>query len=387
MKGKSSMPRTGTNIYKRKDGRWEARYIKGYDYNGKAKYGYVYAKTYKEAKAKQTQCLSNSVQHTADSKNSKTNDTHSLSFWLDRWLELKKVNVKESSFIRYKNNVELHIKPHFASLNVGEITTTMLDDYYSYLLTDGKISGCGGLSSKSVTEIFSLLRSVLLFAQTNNEEIRCAFHRFNSRNSQLKEMRVLSEDEERILVAYLTFDTDLTKLGILLALYTGLRIGELCALQWKDFDFENSTIKIHSTLQRLQKNDPQEPMKTHIIITQPKSYSSYRLIPIPSCLLNTIKSHQNLPNNYLLTGLHSVFVEPRTLQNRFKRILKECNIDNANFHSLRHTFATRCVEAGFDIKSLSEILGHSSVKITLDRYVHSTIEQKRINMDKLKLFN
>jgi len=221
------MPRTGTNIYKRKDGRWEARYIKGYDYNGKAKYGYVYAKTYKEAKAKQTQCLSNSVQHTADSKNSKTNDTHSLSFWLDRWLELKKVNVKESSFIRYKNNVELHIKPHFASLNVGEITTTMLDDYYSYLLTDGKISGCGGLSSKSVTEIFSLLRSVLLFAQTNNEEIRCAFHRFNSRNSQLKEMRVLSEDEERKLVAYLTFDTDLTKLGILLALYTGLRIGEL----------------------------------------------------------------------------------------------------------------------------------------------------------------
>ena len=103
------MPRTGTNIYKRKDGRWEARYIKGYDYNGKAKYGYVYAKTYKEAKAKQTRCLSNSVQHTADSKNSKTNDTHSLSFWLDRRLELKKVNVKESSFIRYKNNVELHI--------------------------------------------------------------------------------------------------------------------------------------------------------------------------------------------------------------------------------------------------------------------------------------
>ena len=109
-----------------------------------------------------------------------------------------------------------------------------------------------------------------------------------------------------------------------------------------------------------------------------------RLIPLPDFVLEVIEVFAGLPDAYVVAKKGKGYVEPRTMQNRFKQYVSLCGIEDINFHSLRHTFATRCVESGFDIKSLSEILGHSSVKITLDRYVHSSLEQKRVNMEKLK---
>ena len=138
-------------------------------------------------------------------------------------------------------------------------------------------------------------------------------------------------------------------------------------------------------MQRLQVDNLVNDKKTQIVITDPKSYSSIRTIPLPDFIMELLKKFQGSDNEYFLTGESERFIEPRTMQNHFKLYIKEAAIDNANFHSLRHTFATRCVELGFDIKTLSEILGHSSVKITLDKYVHSSFEQKRANMNKLKL--
>lgn len=131
--------------------------------------------------------------------------------------------------------------------------------------------------------------------------------------------------------------------------------------------------------------DANAPMKTHITVTNPKSYSSIRIIPIPDFLLNNIKKFQGLPNSYILSNKNHNYIEPRTMQNRFKSYLTVAGIEDANFHSLRHTFATRCIEAGFDVKTLSEILGHASVKITLDKYVHSSMQLKKSNMEKLQL--
>ena len=177
---------------------------------------------------------------------------------------------------------------------------------------------------------------------------------------------------------------DRYKLGVFICLYTGIRIGELCALRWKDIYLDESVMKIKHTTQRIQKVEDNSCIKTHLVITEPKSDSSSRDIPLPGFVIDIIKDFEYIPEAYLVTGKINVIPEPRTMQYKFKTYLKEGNIEYVNFHALRHTFATRCVEAGFDIKTLSEILGHSSVKITLEKYVHSSMQLKRNNMDKLQ---
>ena len=159
----------------------------------------------------------------------------------------------------------------------------------------------------------------------------------------------------------------------------------LCALTWEKISFSDKTIRICQTMQRIQKRTS-ENKKTHIIIAAPKSSSANRVIPIPNTLLKILSQYPLEKNGYFLSGSLSEVVEPRRIQYRFHKILKECCIDRKNFHVLRHTFATRCVEANIDIKTLSEILGHSSVSITMNRYVHPSLSLKRDSMEKLADF-
>ena len=199
-----------------------------------------------------------------------------------------------------------------------------------------------------------------------------------------KEMRVLSRDEQNRFVSFLLTDTDEYKFGILLALITGLRIGELCALRWENVSFDDRCIKVSSTMQRLKNTDVNAPHETKIITSNPKSQSSARIIPLTDYALELCRKF--CPGNrraFLLTGDSEKFCEPRKLQYRFSKIVDQLGLCGVHFHCLRHTFATRCVEVGFEIKSLSEILGHANPKITLERYVHSSIELKRDNMQKL----
>ena len=156
-------------------------------------------------------------------------------------------------------------------------------------------------------------------------------------------------------------------------------MGELCALRWEDYNKDEKIIHICRTLQRIQCNNG--IIRTQVLIAEPKSSCSERIIPVPEFVCNLLDDAEQI-SGYILTGNDS-YIEPRTMQNRFKAVLQKCNIPNAKFHTLRHTFATRCVELGFDIKSLSEILGHANVNITLNRYVHPSMELKRKNMDKL----
>ena len=163
-----------------------------------------------------------------------------------------------------------------------------------------------------------------------------------------------------------------------------MHIGEICALKWNNIDLNAGTISVYQTLQRLQ--DKENKGKTKILITEPKSQSSKRIIPIPAFLTELLKQIRPAsPCAYILTG-DKKFMEPRTLENIFKKCLSDCDIQCINFHALRHTFATRCVEACFDIKTLSEILGHSNVSTTLNLYTHPTLEHKRANMNKLVPF-
>ena len=189
-----------------------------------------------------------------------------------------------------------------------------------------------------------------------------------------KELPVLTEGEQRQLEAFLSGKPNLETLGLFLVLYSGLRIGELCALTWRDIDTEEGLLHVNKTLQRIKNVDGNSPFKTKVIIDMPKSKKSVRTIPIMNSLLIQLKREKAkyLPDAFFLTGKVRKFIEPRVYSEKFKRYLEASRVDDINFHALRHTFATRAEEKEFDIKSLSEVLGHSSVKFTLERYVHSS---------------
>lgn len=374
------MARTGENIYKRKDGRWEARYIAFYDGNGKAKYKYLYARTYTEVKAKLLKAQ-NYIRLTNEVKNLR--DKEKYEYWLDEWLRTKRLSVKESTYIRYRNTIENHIKPDLGKYPISKISTSLMEQFVSRKLQDGRIDGNGGLSPKSMSDIMVIIKESFKYAQSYGTIAICSFDRISFKKTA-QEMRVLSLLEEQRLLSVLFRDFDRYKLGVFICLYTGIRIGELCALQWKNVSLSENAIKIEHTMQRLQSKDLNAMQKTRIIVTEPKSYAALRTIPLPEFVIEVIKPFVSVPNAYVLSGECRTIIEPRTMQNRFKTYLVEGQINDANFHSLRHTFATRCVEAGFDVKTLSEILGHSSVKITLDKYVHSSMQLKRNNMEKLK---
>lgn len=188
-----------------------------------------------------------------------------------------------------------------------------------------------------------------------------------------KEKSLLGKAEQTMLNNYLTSNPNASNVGILLSATTGIRIGELCALKWGNIDLEKRTLTIKNTVQRIKSIDGSTATK--LIITLPKSNSSVRKIPLPDFIIPILRNFKGNNDYYILSGTRAI-IEPRTMQYRFKHILSDLNLPNVSFHSLRHGFATTCIALGFDVKTLSEILGHSSVEITLNRYVHSSMERK-----------
>ena len=372
------MSKKGENIYKRKDGRWEGRYIKFYDENSKPKYGYIYGHTYTEVKNK---LLLNKVDIVNESTEVKTILYSQI---LEQWLNSVKINVKESTYVRYCGLVNNHIIQYLGKYPVSKISTMQIETYIRLQLQSGQVKNAQPLSSKTVNDIHTVIKSSMEYAKYNGYTVICNLSKVTIKKTD-KEMRILNQDEQTKLTQFLVNEMDLSKFGILLSLYTGIRIGELCALQWSDFDMENKVIKINKTLQRIQNIDGVKGCKTKIVITEPKSQCSVREIPIPNAIMNYVEMFHRSQKEYILTGEKKNFVEPRTMQNRFKNYLEKSGIESVNFHALRHTFATRCIELGFEIKSLSEILGHASVNITLNRYVHSSFELKSSNMNKLSV--
>ena len=301
----------------------------------------------------------------------------SFADWARQWLASPETELKDSSRVRYTNILNSYLLPTFGGLPPDALSRERVAAYRQELLQSGGKNGCG-LSPKTVTDILSVLKCVLRYAQDRGA--RTVDLRGLVARQQRKPLRVFSEEEQRRLTAWLVAKPDLCRLGILLSLYTGLRIGELCALRWGDIDLAEGCLCVRATLQRLQTFD--ENQKTRIVITPPKSASSLRSIPLPDFLVVVLRPYQRTDACFFLTGT-PFFVEPRTMENRYKEALRACGIRDATFHACRHSFATRCVELGFDVKSLSEILGHASVSITMNRYVHPPMDFKRKNMNRL----
>ena len=363
----------GENIFKRKDGRWEARYIKGYELSGKIKYGFCYGKTYKEAKEKVTRAkaamLSGKPAPKFDSRNR-------FAFFCDEWFESGKNRFKESTCVKYQTILEKHIKPRLGGCFPLAFNDALVEQFTNKLLFEEE------LSPKTVKDILVVLRSILNYIAKRFPD---AFPRVDIvyPRENKKEMRVLTREEQAKFIRFLLKDIDTCKFGVLLALLTGIRIGELCALRWENISLRDNTIRISSTMQRLKDMNPNREAKTKIVIGSPKSGTSTRTIPISDYAAELCgKMNPQSPTAFVLTGT-SDYMEPRTLQYRMEKYTAECGLEGVHFHTLRHTFATRCVEVGFEIKSLSEILGHANTTITLERYVNSSMELKRHNMNKL----
>lgn len=375
------MPRKGENIYKRKDGRWEARYIKQRTPEGKAIYGYVYAKSYKEVKSKAQKCIA-MVANSGTSPVKATNHRESnlVKNIANEWYTAITPQVKESSSNKYRNLLDSYIIPLFGNLSLDQMSHEMIEEQTNNLLTYGGKSRTG-LSLKTVSDILSVIRNVLNYAVRNGYIVTCDASSIQVKRSTPK-MHILSRDEQERLCQYLYSDLCACNIGILVSLFTGIRIGELCALRWEDISLHEQTIHIHQTMQRIQDRSSANK-KTKIVITAPKSACSIRTIPLPDQLITVIASYKTTDTGFFLTNSSERYIEPRTMQNKFQKALKHSSIKTVNFHALRHTFATRCVELGFDVKSLSEILGHASVNITMNRYVHPSLELKKQNMQRL----
>lgn len=380
------MSRKGENIYKRKDGRWEARYMIGRDSQGKIKYGYLYASTYSEVRKKQRVVLAQSKNYQENYPNKTQNkleiQTSSVQEYSEQWIKHIQPGIKDSTYLKYEYLIEKHIVPHLGSKLISDLNYRTLECYVTFLLSKGKNNG-GGLAPKTVTDILSVLKNIVNYAEQSGIEVHHACEQIHIRKNQ-SEIRVFNRQEQEKLCRYLCQENTLVNLSVLLTLFTGLRLGEVCALQWKNIKKEQGILHIVQTMQRI-KSMGNDSSKTRIVITTPKSACSNRDIPIPAILFSYLPDTPSDENAYFLTGISTKFMEPRTLQNRFHRILEKCGIQSANFHTLRHTFATNCLEAGFDVKTLSEILGHASVNITLNRYVHPSFELKRKNMQRLSL--
>jgi len=371
------MSRKGENIYKRKDGRWEGRYIKSKSPTGKTSYGYVYSKTYRDVKAKLhdaiTSCSNITIQPEVVSHDC-------FSSIASDWFDNVTAQIKESTANKYQNLLQSYILPAYGEQILEHITYDFIENQCIELLLHGGERG-DGLSPKTVTDVLSVIRSILKFAIRKGKVVPC-----DGSDIQIKQvpcsMRILNKTEQEKLCTYLYSEINPCNVGILVCLFTGLRIGEICALRWEDVSFSEQTIYVHQTLQRIQ-DRTDSTRKTRVVLTTPKSACSIRTIPIPEPLIKILIDYKTSMRGFLLTNSESKFVEPRTMQNRFKKALEYNGIEQANFHALRHTFATRCVELGFDVKSLSEILGHATVNITMNRYVHPTLEMKKENMKKL----
>lgn len=368
------MARRGSNIYLRKDGRWEARYVKGRK-DGKTYFGYVYGKSRREAMEKQALARN---QWLAGIR-AKQENTSRLGTVSEEWLSVSEAQLKPSTIAKYRDYLRCYIFPAFGEKKMSEISDADVSGFCSELLKHGGKKGTG-LSPKIVSEIFRVMKHLLAYALSRRYEVGYSPDCVRIRQKQ-HELRVLTPAEQERLQGHLEASNDPVCFGILLCLFTGMRIGELCGLSWDDISPENRELRVRRTLQRISCNEP-DGSKTKIVITSPKSEHSRRTIPLPEGLCVRLAAEKR-PGAVFLTGEADRHVEPRTMLNRFKSVLAECNIEDAKFHALRHTFATKWVEKGLDVKCLSAILGHSTVNITLNRYVHPSMALKRKNMDQM----
>ncbi|MGC6769297.1 tyrosine-type recombinase/integrase [Enterococcus sp. LJL51] len=355
------MSRKGENIYKRKDGRWEGRFIKGRKNNGRIYYGYVYDSTYRGVKEKllEKKLLLRQTDPT-------TKDfCGTTGVWFDYWLEeIAKKEIKQSTYSSYKSKIEKHIKPFLGKKRLNELTSIDLNNFVKEV---GR-----KISSSSVQSVFQVVKTGLYEAEKQSLVKRGLLQFVSLPKIHKKRIRTLTTEDEK-KIRHLA-NEDEKGLPILLALETGLRIGEIAGLKWQDINFISKTLVVNRTRQRIQNY---EMNQTIIIENTPKTFLSQREIPLSEKMVKLLKKRAAVSAGDYVISINNKPTEPRTITNYFKKIMKKINMSWMNFHSLRHSFASKCLEKGVSAAVIATLLGHSSVKTTLDIYANSNRNNER----------
>ena len=363
------MARHGENIRKRADGRWEGRYRAYSGEKNKEVYRSVYGNSYAEVKEKRMKIaagISAAVLTRPQEAENKPQQVPDFNTVAAEWMQADTRNCKHSTCIKYAAVYNKYLAGTIGMCRITEISDSLLKENLS-----------GSLSDSLLKSIYCVVNQILLYAE-EHYSLCIPKLKMNIPKQKKKPVEVLDRREQEKLLSCLYHDMDTGKLAVILCICTGLRLGEVCALKWTDIDFKNRIMKVNRTVQRISAVNASR--KTVLLETLPKSECSRREIPISKNLAEMLFEFQN-NQDYVFGGNKPM--EPRTLQYRFKRHLQEAQLPGRNFHILRHTFATNCIESGADVKSLSEILGHSDVRTTLSRYVHPSMDTKRKSLNVL----
>lgn len=367
------MAKKGENIYLRKDGRWEGRYIKERKPDGKPRFVSIYGKTYSDIKKRLIMIKAD--QYKSGTSFSAHNSCN-MQEWSNYWLEiLTKPYIKPETYIGYKRVIDKHISPNLGQKKVADITPQDIQE--TVLLLQKR------LAPTTLRGVLRLLKCILNAACEKNLISHTPYQGIKLPKAPKQPPRVLTKKEQEKLEKE-ALSTN--KLEYMICLYTGLRVGEVCALKWRDIDFESRIMHVRHSVHRIPAEN--NPHSTYLAIGSPKSESSVRDIPLPYFLADILyEKKQNSfdsQDDFVLKGTKGDFCDPRTMQQRIKKDCEKLEIQDVHMHTLRHTFATRCLESGVHYEVLCEFLGHSSPQITLRHYAHCTPERKRESIDLLK---
>ena len=365
------MARRGENIRKRKDGRWEGRYHVYDPQSGKNTVHSVYARTYGEVKEKLAAARLSAASPTGGKA---CGEDACFQIVAEEWLAAVRDTKKHATYTKYRFIYDTHIREKVGNRSFSEL--------------DGEILACvfgrtGGTTlSESVQKSISCVVKQIFSYADARYHVGPIPNIGKGQSGGKKSVEVLNLTEQGRLLHCLYDGMDLYKMGIVLCISTGLRLGEICSLKWEDIDLPGKMLYVNTTVQRIAVEG--EATKTVLLEGEPKSIFSKRGIPLSDEMIRLLSLYVDGNAKYVLNKNKPM--EPRTYQNKFQSYLKAAGIERKNFHMLRHTFATNCVDNGTDIKSLSEILGYSDVRITLNRYVHPTMDSRRMQIDRLPDF-
>ncbi len=298
--------------------------------------------------------------------------------WLPDWLEhYMKPSIKPKTFMRYSEIVRLHLIPKLGDHDMDELSPIIAQKFVTELLNSGNLKTGGSLSASSVNTIIVVLQNSLRTAHDLGLVDKYEMDKIKRPKIKGKKIDCFTPEEQKKIEQAVMNDKREKMKGIIICLYTGLRIGELLALEWSDIDFQNSEISITKSCYDAKGDDG----KLKRFIGPPKTETSIRDIPIPRSIVHMLKEmKKSSTSTYVINGKDAP-PTIRSYQRSFELLLKKLNIPHRGFHYLRHTFATRAIECGMDAKTLSEILGHKSPVITLTKYAHSLIKHKRDMMN------
>lgn len=302
-----------------------------------------------------------------------------LNFWLENYIE---PNAKMRTTESYRRIIDKRLRQELGKCEMGELTAPTIQAFVTGLITKGNVATKKGLASSTVNTIITVIQSSLKTAVLSGYIEKNVAESVRRPKIKSKEIECFTVTEQKKMESAALYDKRTKMAGIVLCLYTGLRIGELLALTWEDVDLKSGLIAVNKAC-----HDKIEKNGTARIVELPKTPSSKRIIPVPKQLLPVLRQLKKTGKcETVISSPEGKPIAIRSYQRSFSLFLKKLGIAHKGFHSLRHTFATRALECGMDVKTLSEILGHKNAAITLNRYVHSLTEHKRNMMNRLGKF-